>query len=607
MSTNRIWTYVVSIAVLALLVWSFFSGSQTKPQDSTISDLSTLVTNHQIKQITVDNDTLLATRTDGTQLKAYKEGGVSLTAYGIAPDKVAVNVLDPNRGALLSSFLTVFLPFLLIAVFFWFMMRQAQGNNSRAMSFGQTKARVSGKQKATFNDVAGLKSAKIELMEVVDFLKHPNKFKAIGAETPKGVLLVGAPGVGKTLLAKAVAGEAGVPFFHLSASEFVEMFVGVGAARVRDLFTKAKRNAPSVIFIDELDAIGRQRGTGLGGSHDEREQTLNQILVEMDGFETDARVIVVAATNRPDVLDPALMRPGRFDRRVILELPDREERVEILKLHMEKKSVGSDVNYDRIAAATPGASGADLKNITNEAAILAARENAKAISQHFLESAIEKVLIGPERRSMVMSEEEKKITAYHEVGHALVGHFLTHSDPIHKISLVSRGSALGYTWSLPDIDRHLVTRSKFEDEIAQALAGREAERIIFNEATTGAENDLKRATKIARDMVRVYGMSDKLGAVQFGQREEMVFLGREIHEERNYSDSVAETIDAEVNRIVKEGEERAHKVLTDHSELLDSMTKRLIETETIDREEFEKLVGGGNKSKTTRSRKLATA
>ena len=604
MSKNRIWTYVVSIAVLALLAWSFFAGTQTKPQDTTISNLVTLVNDHKIKEITIDGDTLNATENDGTQLKAYKEDSVSLTTYGITPDKVTLNVLDPNRNALLTSFLSFFLPAILIGIFFWLMMRQAQGGNNRAMSFGQTKARVASKQKATFNDVAGLHAAKIELMEVVDFLKHPNKFKSIGAETPKGVLLVGAPGVGKTLLAKAVAGEAGVPFFHLSASEFVEMFVGVGAARVRDLFTKAKRNAPAVIFIDELDAIGRQRGTGLGGSHDEREQTLNQILVEMDGFETDSRVIVIAATNRPDVLDPALLRPGRFDRRVILELPDRKERVEILKLHLEKKSVANDVNLDRIAAATPGASGADLKNITNEAAILAAREGAKAVTQFYLESAIEKVLIGPERRSMVMSEEEKNITAYHEVGHALVGHFLTHSDPIHKISLVSRGSALGYTWSLPDIDRHLVTRSKFEDEIAQALAGREAEKIIFNEATTGAENDLKRATKIARDMVRVYGMSEKLGAVQFGQREEMVFLGREIHEERNYSESVATSIDAEVNRIVKRGEERAHKVLTDHRALLDSMTKQLVKVETIDRDEFEKLVGA---TPTPKTKKLATA
>ncbi len=602
MPTNRRWTYLISLTVLGLLVWSFFLGAAPKPQSVSISDIVTLVDQRKVRQVTVDNDTLIAEQTDGTKVKAYKESSVSLTQYGLTPDKVAISVLDPNRGALWSGFLSFVLPFIVIGFFFWLMMRQAQGGNLRAMTFGQTKARLSSKQKATFADVAGAREAKVELMEVVDFLKHPTKFKAIGAETPKGVLLVGAPGVGKTLLAKAVAGEAGVPFFHLSASEFVEMFVGVGAARVRDLFQKAKRNAPAVIFIDELDAIGRQRGTGLGGGHDEREQTLNQILVEMDGFETDARVIVLAATNRPDVLDPALLRPGRFDRRVILELPDREERVEILSLHLDKKPVASGVNLDRIAAATPGASGADLKNIANEAAILAARENGKAISQNYLEAAIEKVLIGPERKSKLMNETEKRIAAYHEVGHALVGHFLPNADPIHKISLVSRGSALGYTWSLPEQDHRMTSRSKFSDEIAQALGGREAERIVFDEATTGAENDLKKATKIARDMVRVYGMSEALGPIQFGGRDEAVFLGRDFREERNYSETVAGLIDEEVKRIVSAAVRRAHAVLSEHRGLLDAIALRLLEVETIDRAEFERLVTGKPARPTPRPR-----
>jgi len=592
MNSNRLWTYVVSVAVLALLAWSFFAGNQTKPQDSTISDIAALVSQDKVKKITIDGDTILAEEPDGTQLKAFKEDNVGLGSYGITPEKVQIDVLDPNRNALLTTFISVILPVILLALFFWFIMRQAQSGNNRAMTFGQTKARISGKSKATFNDVAGLKEAKVELMEVVDFLKHPNKFKSIGAETPKGVLLVGAPGVGKTLLAKAVAGEAGVPFFHLAASEFVEMFVGVGASRVRDLFTKAKRNAPAVIFIDELDAIGRQRGTGLGGSHDEREQTLNQILVEMDGFETDARVIVMAATNRPDVLDPALLRPGRFDRRVVLELPDRSERVEILELHLEKKPVAAGVDLDRIAAATPGASGADLKNITNEAAILAARAGAKTIEQRYLENAIEKVLIGPERKSKVMSAEEKRVAAYHEVGHALVGHFLEHADPIHKISLVSRGSALGYTWSLPSEDRRLTRKAQFEDEIAQALGGRQAEQLVFNDTTTGAENDLKKATKTAQDMVRVYGMSEKLGPIQFGVRDEMVFLGRDFNEGKNYSENVATTIDAEVKRIITQAEQRANEVLGTHRKLMDTIATRLIETETIERDEFETMVGG---------------
>ncbi len=592
-STNRTVLILILCILGGFILFGLFGPTGPAPKDSSISEIATLVDDNQVKTVHVDNDQVIAELGDGTELKAYKESGVGLADYGITPDKTRIDVKNPSRGALLSSILSILLPFLLLAVLLWFMLRQAQAGNMRAMSFGKSQARLfTGNKKVTFGDVAGAREAKQELIEIVDFLKHPGKYKAIGADIPKGVLLVGAPGVGKTLLAKAVAGEAGVPFFSLSASEFVEMFVGVGAARVRDLFAKAKRNAPALIFIDELDAIGRQRGTGLGGSHDEREQTLNQILVEMDGFETDSRVIIMAATNRPDVLDPALLRPGRFDRRVILDLPDRAERVEILTLHSQGRSVADSINFDRIAGATPGASGADLRNIVNEATIAAARDNRTSADQRDFDRAIEKVLIGPERKSRLMNEQEKEIAGYHEVGHALVGHFLPNNDPVHKISLVSRGSALGYTWSLPEEDRRLVTKSKFKDEIAQLLGGREAEKLIFNETTTGAENDLKKATRIAHDMVKVYGMSDALGPIQFGQRDDMIFLGRDIREERNYSEAVAAKLDEEVRRIIVEAEEVARTVLRKHKQLLKQITGTLMTQETIERDEFERLVGG---------------
>ncbi|MBI4023292.1 ATP-dependent zinc metalloprotease FtsH [Candidatus Berkelbacteria bacterium] len=583
---------IVLVILAGLVLFAILRGPKLAPKDSTISEIATLVQAGQVVEVTVNGDEVIATLKDDAQLRAFKEAGVGLSEYGITPAGTSIAVSDPSSGALVSSLVSIFLPFILIALFFWFLLRQAQSGNMRAMSFGKSQARLAsgGAKKITFDDVAGAREAKQELMEVVDFLKHPGKFRAIGAEIPKGVLLVGPPGVGKTLLAKAVAGEAGVPFFSLSASEFVEMFVGVGASRVRDLFAKAKRNAPAVIFIDELDAIGRQRGAGLGGSHDEREQTLNQILVEMDGFETDARVILMAATNRPDVLDPALLRPGRFDRRVVMELPDRDERREILELHAHGKPMHTGVNYQHVAGSTPGASGADLRNIINEAAILAARAGRKTVAQRDLDHAIEKVLIGPERQSRLMNEQEKRVAAYHEVGHALVGHFLPHADPIHKISLVSRGSALGYTWSLPEEDRRLITRSKFEDDIAQLLGGRVAEQLIFDEMTTGAENDLKKATRIARDMVSVYGMSDTLGPVQYGQREEHIFLGREIHEHRPYSEAVAEKLDHEVRTIVERAEKKAQALLTKHRTLLETVTTELLAKETIERAEFGALV-----------------
>ena len=473
----------------------------------------------------------------------------------------------------------------------------------KAMSFAKSTARmVTSGKKVLFSDVAGLYNAKQELQEVVEFLKQPEKFRKLGAEIPKGVLLVGPAGVGKTLLAKAVAGEAGVPFFSLSASEFVEMFVGVGAARVRDLFAKAKKIAPVVIFIDELDAIGRQRGMGTGGGHDEREQTLNQILVEMDGFDTDSRVIVLAATNRPDVLDPALLRPGRFDRKVTLDLPDRSEREEILQIYVRNKPINKEVNLALISRQTPGASGSDLKNIVNEAAILAARDNKKEVTQHYLTAAIEKVLIGPERKSHLMSEHERRVAAYHEAGHAIVGKKVPNGDPIHKISLVSRGMALGYTWSLPSEDRRMQSKSHFEDEIAQLLAGRSAESLIFNEVTTGASNDFERATQIARDMVMVYGMS-KLGPIVYGDRHDS-FLGRGM-ETRNYSEKQAELIDNAVREIIETQYARATTILKEQHELLEVTSQRLLKEETIEGDQFDELYDSFNGKAGTKSKPVA--
>lgn len=581
--------YAIVLLLIAVSLYSLFAGdilSETK--ESSITEIASEVEEGNVDKIVIEGNKIIANLKDtDTKLETYKEAGVSINEYGISSEKVKIDIKDPNAGEIWGTLISILLPFGLIALFLWFMLRQTQGSNMKAMSFGQSKARFyMGKKKTTFEDVAGMEEVKQELHEIVDFLKNPKKYLALGAEIPKGVLLAGPPGTGKTLLAKAVAGEAGVPFLSLSASEFVEMFVGVGASRVRDLFQKAKRNAPALIFIDELDAIGRQRGTGLGGSHDEREQTLNQILVEMDGFETDTRVIIMAATNRPDVLDPALLRPGRFDRRVMVHLPDIKEREAILKVHAKKKPVESGVNYNKIASATAGMSGADLRNIVNESAISAARNGRKTITQKDLQSSIEKVMMGPEKKSKVLSEKEKKITAYHESGHAIVGHVLENTDPVHKVSITSRGMALGYTWSLPKQDMHLYSKSKFEDEIAQLLGGRVAEEMIFGEGTTGAENDIKRATKLARNMVTVFGMSDKIGPQTLGQRDEMVFLGREIGEHNDYSERVQSEIDDEVKRIINEGKKKALNVLKKNKKVLDKMTDDLLKNETIDEEEF---------------------
>jgi cell division protease FtsH len=504
---------------------------------------------------------------------------------------------DSQTLSVVGSIVLSLLPVLLIGGFFFYMMRQAQGTNNQALSFGKSRARmfIGNKPTVTFDDVAGVEEAKQELTEVVEFLKYPEKFSSLGARIPRGVLLVGPPGTGKTMLARAVAGEAGVPFFSISGSEFVEMFVGVGASRVRDLFDQAKRNAPCIVFIDEIDAVGRQRGAGLGGSHDEREQTLNQILVEMDGFDTGTNVIVVAATNRPDVLDPALLRPGRFDRQVVLDRPDIKGRKAILDVHVRGKPLDKNVDLLRIGQISPGFSGADLANVVNEAAILAARRNKKQIAQIDFEEALEKVALGPERRSRVITEKEKWIVAYHEAGHALCFKLLKNTNPVHKISIVARGMAMGVTWSLPQEDRYFRTRHEFEDDIAAALGGWVAEQLhLGGDATTGASNDIEKATEMARQMVTKFGMSEKLGPLQYGKTDELIFLGRQIQEERNYSEDVAKVIDSEVHDIVDRARQRAYEVLTQNREKLDLVVNKLIEQETLESDEFNKLFEEGD-------------
>ncbi|HEY3336820.1 MAG TPA: ATP-dependent zinc metalloprotease FtsH [Candidatus Limnocylindrales bacterium] len=487
--------------------------------------------------------------------------------------------------------LTGLLPLLVIGGFIFFMMRQAQGTNNQAMSFGKSRARMflGNKTVVTFNDVAGVDEAKTELQEVVEFLKYPEKFNSLGARIPRGVLLVGPPGTGKTLMARAVAGEAGVPFFSISGSEFVEMFVGVGASRVRDLFDQAKRNSPCIVFVDEIDAVGRQRGAGLGGSHDEREQTLNQILVEMDGFDTNTNVIVVAATNRPDVLDPALLRPGRFDRQVILDRPDMKGRTAILKVHTKGKPLDKTVSVEEVARQSPGFSGADLANLVNEAAILAARRNKKVVGQNEFSEALERIVAGPERKSRVISDDEKRIIAFHEGGHAVVQRILPKCDPVAKVTVISRGMALGYTMALPVEDRYLQSKTEFEDKIAGLLGGNVAERLVFGDTTTGASNDIEKATDLARRMVTEFGMSDRLGPLSFGKRDEMIFLGRSMGEQRDYSDEVAQMIDEEVRAIIDHAYERATEVLTTYRDRLNSLAEKLIAEETVDQPEFEKL------------------
>jgi len=586
---GKIIGYVLLAILVGSLLYSLFGINPGDIKEIPVSQVVEDVTAGRVEKIIVKGDNLTIIDRNGTEYRSRKEAGTSLFDTGINPQKVTVEIKDVASTELWAGIISSLIPFILIFGFLYFMLRQAQGANNQALSFGRSRARMvplQGKNRITFNDVAGAYEAKQELMEEVEFLKYPSKFLSIGARIPKGVLLMGPPGTGKTLLAKAVAGEAGVPFFHISGSEFVEMFVGVGAARVRDLFAKAKRNAPAIVFIDEIDAVGRQRGAGLGGSHDEREQTLNQILVEMDGFETDTNVIVIAATNRPDVLDPALLRPGRFDRRVMLERPDIKDRLAILQVHAKNKPLSDDVNLSKLASQTPGFTGADLQNLVNEAAISAARRNRKRIGQTDFEEALEKVILGPERRNKILTEEEKRITAYHEAGHAIVSHILPHGDPVHKISVVSRGMALGYTWNMPITDKYLHSKAQFIDELAVMMGGRVAEQLTFNEITTGAANDLQRATELARQMVLKFGMSDRLGPVVFGGKEELVFLGREIHEQKNYSEKVSAIIDEEVTALIKAAEEKAEGVLKKHHQELTAVAERLVKEEVIERDDF---------------------
>jgi len=595
-------TFITLLLITAVIFLGYSLLTQSNGMDTMpLSDVAAAVNDGKVKSITVTDDQLVVTFTDGKKVRSSKEPVSTLPeqlkALGVTDESLAqveIEVMQtPDWGTLLSTggMILTLVVFLLGGYFF---LRQFQGANNQALSFGKSRARLyTGDQPAvTFDDVAGVDEAKEELREVVEFLKEPQKFIKLGARIPKGVLLMGAPGTGKTLLAKAVAGEAGVPFFSISGSEFVEMFVGVGASRVRDLFDQAKRHSPCIVFLDEIDAVGRHRGAGLGGSHDEREQTLNQILVEMDGFDTDTNVIVIAATNRPDILDPALLRPGRFDRRIVLDRPDIRGREAILKVHVRGKPLADDVDLKTLAKATPGFVGADIANLVNEAAILAARRGKKQIGMAEFEEAIERVIAGPERKSRLLSEEERRIIAYHEAGHALVAHHLPGCDPVHKVSIVARGMASGYTISLPEEDRTVITRSKFKAQLAFALGGRAAEELVLGEVTTGAANDLEQVTEMARAMVTRYGMSDKLGPMTFGQKEELVFLGKEIGEQRDYSEAVAQEIDAEVRRIVHEAYEQAKQVLREHREQLDAVAQRLLEVETLEADEFIAVVEG---------------
>jgi len=607
--SSYIVTFLLIVAVGAMIFAAIQREGSGSKTPLTINDLAQAVQDGKIKSIVIGQDNRLTvvfkdgaqnSLDNSAQQTSQKEPETTLVdqllSLGVPPEKltpdnVSIEAKPVSQWAGLFGSLAIIIPVIVMAGVLWFILRQAQGSNNAAMSFGKSRARMfSGDHPTvTFADVAGADESKEELKEVVEFLKEPQKFIQLGARIPKGVLLVGPPGTGKTLLAKAVSGEAGVPFFSISGSEFVEMFVGVGASRVRDLFEQAKRHSPCIIFVDEIDAVGRQRGAGLGGSHDEREQTLNQMLVEMDGFDTDTNVIIMAATNRPDVLDPALLRPGRFDRRVTLDRPDVKGREAILKVHAKGKPLDPTVDLASLARGTPGFVGADLENMVNEAAILAARRNKKSIGQSELEEAIERVVMGPERKSRLISDEEKRIIAYHEAGHAVVANAIPEADPVQKVTIVGRGQAGGVTWFRPEEDRILASRKKLNATLIYALGGRAAEEIVFDDITSGASNDIEQVTRIARSMVTRLGMSAELGTMTYGQKEELIFLGREISEQRDYSDAVAQQIDREVRRMVDEAYKQAKSLIGTYREQLDAVAKKLLEVETLTREEFEKI------------------
>jgi len=601
---NFLKNFLIFFTVFLIIAafFSFYGVSEKKVDEVGLEKLINQIENEEVSAIIIEGDLLKVTLKDNTNEVIKKEPGESfsqlLNNFSIAKEKlVNINIkIKDDRGLnfWIKNVLPYLFPLLILGALIYFMMKSVQGANNKALMFGQSQAKEFGKDtkgKVTFKDVAGVKEAKEELKEVVEFLKQPKKFLELGARIPRGVLLLGSPGTGKTLLARAVAGEANVPFFHMSGSEFVEMFVGVGASRVRDLFKKAKKSAPCIVFVDEIDAVGRRRGAGLGGSHDEREQTLNQILVEMDGFDQNTNVIVLAATNRPDVLDPALLRPGRFDRQVILDDPDIADREAILKVHAREKPLAKDVSLRKIAERTPGFSGADLSNLLNEGAILAARQNKKIINIEDIFEAVEKVMIGPERKSRIITANEKKITAYHEAGHAIVAHFLPNTDPVHKVSIISRGRAGEYTLKLPTEDKHMHAKSEFIEELAVLVAGYITEKEIFGEVTTGATSDLRQATRLARKLITDFGMSNTLGPRTFGEKEEMIFLGREIHEQRDYSEKIAEQIDKEISVFIDQAVHQARGIVNNNKEILEKVVAALLEKETLEKEEFEKIVG----------------
>lgn len=592
--------FLLVVALGAFLYIILNNQGNNVSETVSIVEIAALVRNGNVQELLVDGDEVIAI-TGGSQIGSRKETGVGLIEtlhnLGVTDDQMSsvdIQIEAPSGWEVYGGILLALLPILLIVVFFIFILRQAQGAGSQVFSFSKSRARMfSGdKPTVTFEDVAGNEEAKQDLEEVVEFLKEPQKFASLGARIPTGVLLVGPPGTGKTLITKAVAGEAGVPFFNISGSEFVEMFVGVGASRVRDLFEQAKKNSPCIIFIDEIDAVGRHRGAGLGGSHDEREQTLNQILVEMDGFDTDINIIIIAATNRPDILDPALLRPGRFDRRVVMDTPDVKGRREILNVHVKGKPLATDIRLEVIAKQTPGFVGADIENLINEAAILAARRNRRSIGMAEFQEAIERVIAGPERRSRIITPREKEIVAYHEAGHAVAMYVLPNHDPVHKVTIVPRGMAGGYTMPLPEEESNLRTKNKFRDELAALLGGRVAEEIRFGDVTTGASNDLEQVTNMARMMITQWGMSESLGPIQYGEREEMVFLGRGIAETRNYSDKVAQEIDEEVRKLVDEAHWRCHEILELYQDRLDAVAAALLEEETLYAPELDAIMRG---------------